>query len=450
MTNFFFNKILFVVQILVAEGLYAFKLKRKPLFALRVAAGSIVIIAISAILPLSGSWWGASCTFFFLFALSAILMKFSFDEPWGNIVFCSLAAFTTQHFTYELSNVILSLITGGVSPLLGVYGSEILDLGENKRWFAFCAAVYALINYAVYCAFYFVFGRKINRESNLEIKKPALLLLAGICLVVDVVLNSVFVYAGKPTEQQGESIIIFSYIIYISECLCCFLLLYVMFGLVIQKKLETELSFIKRQWYVKKEQYELSKETIEIINRKCHDMRHQIRTIGESKKIEKSVVDEIEKSVSLYDANVKTKNAVLDTILTEKSLLCYKKGIILSCVADGESIAFMDDADVYSLFGNALDNSIEAVLKLEECDKRVIGVVVYKKAGLITMNINNSYSGKITLKDGLPVTTKGDSFYHGFGMKSIKMIVAKYGGKMNISLDRSVFSLSIIIPAYDK
>lgn len=77
-------------------------------------------------------------------------------------------------------------------------------------------------------------------------------------------------------------------------------------------------------------------------------------------------MDEIEKSVSLYDANVKTGNTVLDTILTEKSLLCYKKGIILSCVADGENIAFMEDADVYSLFGNALDNAIEAVLKLEE------------------------------------------------------------------------------------
>ena len=179
-------------------------------------------------------------------------------------------------------------------------------------------------------------------------------------------------------------------------------------------------------------------------------MRHQIRTIGESKKIDKAVVDEIEKSVSLYDANVKTGNTVLDTILTEKSLLCYKKGIILSCVADGENIAFMEDADVYSLFGNALDNAIEAVLKLEEREKRVIGVVVYKKAGLITMNVNNAYSGKITLKDGLPVTTKGDSFYHGFGMKSIKMIVNKYGGEMNVSLDGSVFSLSIIIPAYDK
>ena len=450
MTNLFFNKILFVVQILIAEWLYAKRLKRKGFFALRVTAGSAIIIATSAFLPTLGSWWGASLTFFFLFSLSVALMKLSFDEPWGNVVFCGIAAFTTQHFTYELSNVILSLVTGGVSPLLGVYGSEILDLGENKRWFAFYAAVYALINYVVYCAFYFTFARRINEESNLEIKKPALLLLAGICLIVDVVLNSVFVYEGKPTEQEGTNIIIFSYIIYISECLCCFLLLYVMFGLVIQKKLETELSFIKRQWYAKKEQYELSKETIEIINRKCHDMRHQIRTIGESKKIDKAVVDEIEKSVSLYDANVKTGNTVLDTILTEKSLLCYKKGIILSCVADGENIAFMEDADVYSLFGNALDNAIEAVLKLEEREKRVIDVVVYKKAGLITMNVNNAYSGKITLKDGLPVTTKGDSFYHGFGMKSIKMIVNKYGGEMNVSLDGSVFSLSIIIPAYGK
>ena len=158
------------------------------------------------------------------------------------------------------------------------------------------------------------------------------------------------------------------------------------------------------------------------------------------------VVKEIEQSVHIYDAMVRTGNEALDIILTEKSLRCVANGITMSCVADGKKISFVNDSDLYALFGNALDNAIEAVLKVEETEKRVIGLVLYERNGFVTLNVNNAYAGDLKLVNGLPATTKSDHHLHGFGVKSIRLIVEKYGGEMGITAKDGVFSLCILIP----
>ena len=105
----------------------------------------------------------------------------------------------------------------------------------------------------------------------------------------------------------------------------------------------------------------------------------------------------------------------------------------------------MKSADVYSLFGNALDNAIEAVMKLQDKSKRVIGLKVYSVGGLVTVNIKNFYQGKIDLNaEGLPATTKSDKAYHGYGMKSIHMIVEKYDGNLSVQTKDEVFNLNIL------
>ena len=118
---------------------------------------------------------------------------------------------------------------------------------------------------------------------------------------------------------------------------------------------------------------------------KCHDMRHQIREIGRSKSLNSEVIDEMEKSITLYDTMVKTGTEALDVILSEKSLLCYRKGIVLTCVADGGRLDFMSATDLYSLFGNALDNAIAAVKGLPE-EMRVISVVDTGKGDFVNLS----------------------------------------------------------------
>ena len=111
-----------------------------------------------------------------------------------------------------------------------------------------------------------------------------------------------------------------------------------------------------------------SAENVDLINRKCHDLKHQIaalRRISDRREREESI-QALEQSVMIYDSVVKTGNDILDTVLTEKSLLCESRGITLTCVADGDCLDFMDGVDIYTIFGNALDNAIESVTPLDD------------------------------------------------------------------------------------
>lgn len=195
------------------------------------------------------------------------------------------------------------------------------------------------------------------------------------------------------------------------------------------------------------EQYQLAKENIDLINQKCHDLKHQIRALRHvgDEDMDRYLAD-MEESVAIYESIVKTGNEALDTILTEKSLYCKSQGIVISCVADGSLMDFINTVDLYSLFGNALDNAIEAVQKFEEKEKRLIDVLIYKQQNFLIVNIINPMPERLVYEDELPVTTKGDRDYHGFGIRSMKHIVRKYDGFLNIEEEEGCFSLKMLFP----
>lgn len=228
-------------------------------------------------------------------------------------------------------------------------------------------------------------------------------------------------------------------------------ILYLQNELFKKSELRGELEMMNLLWEMEKEQYQFSKENIALINQKCHDLKHQIRALRNASKEEiEKYLDEIEESVQIYEAIIKTGNEVLDTILTEKSLYCKKKGIIVSCVADGNQMDFIDKVDLYAILGNAMDNAIEAVEKFKTKEKRQIDVLIYRQQQFLAINVLNPIKGNLIydehLEDELPVTTKQDKNYHGYGLRSMKYILEKYDGVLNISEEEGVFSLMMLIP----
>jgi len=65
---------------------------------------------------------------------------------------------------------------------------------------------------------------------------------------------------------------------------------------------------------------------------------------------------------------------------------------------------------------------------------------------MLSIHIQNYYHGKIIFDNDLSITTKGDIRYHGFGTKSIKMIVEKYKGTLSFNIIKDIFSLNILFP----
>ena len=196
-----------------------------------------------------------------------------------------------------------------------------------------------------------------------------------------------------------------------------------------------------------REQYQLSKETIALINQKTHDLKHQIRALREMPKEQADRhLDEMEESVSIYEAIIKTGNETLDIILTEKSLFCREQGITLSCVADGSCLDFMDTVDLYTILGNAIDNAIEAAGQLKEREKRQIDLMIYRRKKFLTIQLINPLETPLAYEEGDLVTTKKDRDYHGFGLKSIRHNLKKYDGALNIEEADGCFFVTMIIP----
>ncbi|HIW03762.1 MAG TPA: ATP-binding protein [Firmicutes bacterium] len=112
-------------------------------------------------------------------------------------------------------------------------------------------------------------------------------------------------------------------------------------------------------------------------------------------------------------------------------------------MADGAALSFMNEVDLYTLFGNAFDNAIEAVKKTEP-SRRVISLSVTRAGQMLSVSMRNYYSGDVHMNGGLPETTKADREFHGYGLQSIKRITEKYGGNVQITARDGIFNLGLL------
>lgn len=196
------------------------------------------------------------------------------------------------------------------------------------------------------------------------------------------------------------------------------------------------------------DQYRQSRENIEAINRKYHDLKHQIGVIRLESNAEKreEYLNKLEFGMEGIGPMQKTGNDVLDTILFSKQLYCAKHQITITSVVDGAQLGFMDVMDICSIFGNALDNAIESVLKLKDKEKRLIRMAVYAQNNFLMIRVENYFEGDLQMEDGEYKTTKADKGYHGYGIKSIRYTAENYGGSVSIEAKDNWFYLRVLLP----
>jgi hypothetical protein len=211
---------------------------------------------------------------------------------------------------------------------------------------------------------------------------------------------------------------------------------------------ETQSMAMRNMLKMQYNNYQIGKESIEVVNQKYHDLKHQIAVLRAQSDPDKrnAYLDKMEEEIRTYEAQNKTGNQVLDIVLTTKALICQKENIQMSVVADGKLLNMMDEIDISTIFGNAIDNAIESVRKIEDTDKRLITVKVSSQNGFLHIIIGNCYEGEIKMVGGLPKTTKKNKEYHGFGVKGIKQTVLKYDGSTKIKAENGWFELRILIP----
>ena len=193
--------------------------------------------------------------------------------------------------------------------------------------------------------------------------------------------------------------------------------------------------------------YEMSHDGIVALQTKCHDLKHQIRAIrSEAGKAHfDEYLNELEESINEYSTVIECGNQAVDIVLTEKNILCYSAQVKFSYMIDGKLFDFLTEREIYSLFGNALDNALEAVTKIEDPERRMITLKSNTRGGMVVLQVENTFAGEMDLaEDALPQTTK-TSPGHGLGLRSIQRIAEKHGGMITLRTEDGVFKLTVVM-----
>lgn len=217
---------------------------------------------------------------------------------------------------------------------------------------------------------------------------------------------------------------------------------------VVELQSQHEADSLRTALLLQYENYKMRQESIELINRKYHDLKHQIAILrAQSENERNEILDQMEEEIRSYEAQTNTGNKVLDTVLTGKGLTCSAQHIQLTSVVDGSAVDFMHVMDISNLFGNALDNAIESTAQISDPERRLIHLSVSRQKGFVAIRVENCYEGELQFENGLPLTTKKkDPGFHGYGVKSIQATAAKYGGTAKVTTRDGWFELRVLIP----
>ena len=413
-----FTTILFSVELAFCVP----NLLRRPHFAARlVVVIPLLCLGLNSHLvtrAFTGTWRLVPFALVVFFA-SIVALRFLFDASWRLVFFYGSAAYAVEGILYIARNVERYFPMVGTLPASALFALKV----------ALCIAILTFV--------WLLLVRRYRSGGTPDVDNRYLLVFVGLTLLV-----TNFLSTWVRTEgAQGMLYAIYS-------LLCYVLLLALEFDVFQRSALEREREVTRQLERERERQQRASQENVDLINVKCHDLKRQVsalRTLGSSEERDRSI-DELERAVMLYDSAVRTGNHAIDTLLTERSLLCQARGVELTCMVDGTALEGMGVVDIYALLGNAVDNAIEAAEKVEEPDGRLVSLRVGRQGSLTYVSVENSCVGSVELEDGLPRTTKGDSRYHGFGLRLIRMIVEMYGGNMTIDASEGFFSLTMLLP----
>ena len=220
------------------------------------------------------------------------------------------------------------------------------------------------------------------------------------------------------------------------------LILVLQFGLIEHRKMSHDMDAMRQLLHEQYVQYENSKTNMQLVNEKYHDLKQLLQ--GFHGQVPEHQIQKLEKQLIGYEAAVRTGNDVLDVLLSDKRAFCIQQDIQLTCYVGGAELGFVEELDLYSLFGNILNNAIEAVRQLPPEQERFITLTARREENMVTIHAENPCVGTVEFRDGLPQSHR-DPNYHGFGMKSMERIAEKYNGSLAAKQVGDVFYLDIIL-----
>ncbi|WP_290849901.1 sensor histidine kinase [Eubacterium sp. LMAG:50] len=404
-----------------------------------VALSTLFLVAQIALLVPTGDlptvWW-IPCM------VAAALLMYLFIYTVGNVHSITAAYLCARAF-------LIAEFTASFQWQLDCY----LNARVDVEHFVFAKIVMLVVIYtAIFVLVAFMEKPLMNPEYLNKITYKEFIAVIAIVAVAFTFSNLSFIWKNTPFSSGFRSDI---FNIRTLFDLAGMTILYAYQSRVCELMAESEIvtmdSMLKSQY----NQYRNYQESIDLINMKYHDLKHQIAGLRAETDIDKRTewLDAMEDDIRGFESVTNTGNKVLDTIIAGKIMHGQKYDIKFTCVIDGKLLEFMHVTDICTIFGNAIDNAIENVVMIKDIEKRIIHVTVSAKNKFVLIQFQNYCEVKPNEdKRGIRLfeSSKADKRNHGFGLKSIQYTVDKYDGTMKAGMNKDWFELTILIPCSNK
>lgn len=210
----------------------------------------------------------------------------------------------------------------------------------------------------------------------------------------------------------------------------------------------TELLIDKMQLEMYRNQLADAKKQYNDMRNIRHDMKNHLQCISELLKkneVEKTqeyLEDMLENKLKSVFYYVNTGNRVIDVIANTKLSLCQNENI-KTTVDVNNFYLNIDDVDICIILGNLFDNAIEASKKLDS--EKLITFEISQKKSYVNIIIKNLINNSVLQNNPKLITSKAGM--HGIGLKSVKQVVEKYGGMMEIYEQDDFFIADVWLPS---
>lgn len=181
-----------------------------------------------------------------------------------------------------------------------------------------------------------------------------------------------------------------------------------------------------------------------------HDYHNHIQTLKAYLALKRyedmeQYLNNLDQDLATIDTVLKTGNIMVDAILNTKLSMAMNQKIEIKAKAAVPQKLQISDIDLSVIIGNLMDNAIEASMKLENPKDRFIRVYIREMKGQLYISITNSVGGELK-KSGLRYISTKLTENHGFGLKRVDSLVAKYKGFINRQNEEGVFATEIMLP----
>ena len=407
-----------ILGMLAAACLFVPWNQRRPHFPLRLGLGMLLLfVLIDYVFVPNVFMW----SLLLYVALLILLIWACFDCGVLHAVFSATCAYAVQHITSNLAYMT-------VMPL-------ILKDGERSRPVFLLLLV--LANALVGIPVFLRFTRPFLKKGQLMFDNVKTVICSGPFLTMAVFLSSVL---ERSFDRAADGFLMNYFALNASCILFAAMILALEFSNCKIKYLEHENMVLGQLLESDKLQYEQAKRDMEKINIRYHDLKQQYSRATDEERVR------LEEEMKTLNLRYYTGNKAVDITLSQKAGVCEGVGVQLVCSVDGGCLPRMKHYHIYSLLGNAIDNAIECLMKVDDASRRVISLDISRCRDMAVIRMENYTPAMPVLQDGVLVTTKRDAVEHGYGMKSIKNIAESYGGTAGYFVEDEIFYLLVTLP----